>query len=111
MTSTTQSPVHEITQAEENANRRSEEAKQFCQKEVTAFRTSEADRVDGRKKILKEQASEELKQEKEKLGGILKKGEDALKKEKEKIQSSVQKNEGGIVQFLVDTFLDLQSCR
>jgi len=108
MSTTVQSPVQDITAAEAEAKRRTDETKQLAQKEVEAFRVSESDRRDARKTALKKEASDELKKEKEGLGKILKQGKDALKKEQENLHETVKKNEDGIVSELVEQFLSLK---
>jgi hypothetical protein len=109
MTSTTaQSPIQEITEAEAAAQKRVEEAKRLAIEEVEAFKAEEHKRTEEKKMALKEEERTSLKAEKEGLGTVLKKGKEETDKQMKVLKEKCENNKAGIVEELVDQFLTLK---
>ena len=102
---TTHSPVQDIKEAEADATRSVEEAKRLAGKEVEAFSAEEEARLEERKHSLKGEATKKLKEERESLGDILKKGKTETETQLKALRATCSKNQPSIIQKLVDQFL------
>ncbi len=105
MTTTTQSPVQDITTAETEAKKKLEEAKSLAAQEVEAYKKEEQARLEKTKESRKEEATKELAAEKESLGVIFKEGKEKTKGEVKKLREGVEGKKAGIVSELVDRFI------
>ena len=105
MTTSTASPVQDITATEAEAKKKLEEAKRLSAEEVDAYKREEEKRKASEEERMKEEASKELAAEKEGLGIILKEGKEKTKGEVKVLREKVEKNKGGIISDLVDQFI------